>query len=42
MRSMYHLPIWLRRMKLPRSNFYYQIKAFITKGKNEYGCADIV
>ena len=36
MKEKYPLPILLRRMKLSRSSYYYQIKAFVAEDKYEY------
>ena len=36
MKEKYPLPILLRRMKLSRSSYYYQIKAFAAEDKYEY------
>ena len=36
MKEKYPLPILLRRMKLPRSRYYYQIKTFAAEDKYEY------
>lgn len=42
MKEKYPLPILLRRMKLSRSSYYYQIKAFAVEDKYEYLRHEIV
>ena len=42
MKEKYPLPILLRRMKLSRSSYCYQIKAFAAEDKYEYLCHEVV